>query len=562
MCRMKRVVSSVLLTGVLFLSTWLIGGCARLGADLPDGPPIWGDDFPRITRSYSDERLSLVLKEVIRISPEGLGTLERSLFTFSPPLVALYREYWDQFEKDPVVREDFFDQLQQEYVPFLSTQVERVQMQRTPSEPTVVRNAGEISLTAQLPHLANYDPKSATWLVSVGPQNLNALDVIWNQMLTEMIFRALFMESLPGNQRFELHRETKFELPKGAVLTNRQELEGSQWYLDFGGGIGLKAALKVEDHAVTIVEDLVQAEAELTNLMTGEEGTALFDNLGKYKAFVIKYSQDPQVAASVAPGTVTPQSRPNQFSKSWQATFQSPTFNISFDGLPRGSSLTLSAATGFTLGSFIGWRFSRNGRLEWFDANITVNPQLTIGASVSVSTPLSWNKKKKTPWEPKIDIWFLIGVLPVVISLQAQLEGTAELGVSGTSSLSLTTGGNINSTTGVLYNNGWQKKQSFNINFRRPSVTLSSTSALTASVGPQLTLGAYIYYLAGPFASLRISLDGQLNVRPSRTWIVEGVVKASGGFKTSRWLADFLGMDISLAYDFYTWKWKLADGMW
>ncbi|MCL6641904.1 MAG: hypothetical protein K6T71_01075 [Candidatus Bipolaricaulota bacterium] len=437
-------------------------------------------------------------------------------------------------------------------------------MKRTTSA-SLAGGAVEFHLTGQLPYAASYDTRSGEWHVTVGPQIPEAVDSIGNQFLTELIFRALLMESLEGQQRFELHRETRFELPKGAVFTNRQELEGLKWNLDFGGGTSLRATLKLENQAVTVVEDLIQTEAEPTNLMTEEGRAALFDSLGKYKSFVIRYAQDPQIATPLAPKPVTTQSRPDSFSRSWQFSARSPTLSVTFDGLPRGSSFTLSSTASFTLGGFIGWRFSRSG-LEWFDAKITTNPSLNLTASVNVPL-LNWQRSRGRVWGAGADFWFWIGVLPVYIRLQADIDVLASLAASGTTQVSFNTGLGISSTTGVLYNRlgvnpGWRPQRSSSMSASQPSVRVTTSVGITASAGPSLTLSAYLYGLAGPFVRLGVSLGAELNVRPSRTWGLKGLAQASGGFKTSSWLRNFLGIDISLNYNFYTLERSLAMGTW
>jgi len=548
----------------------LIGGCTQLTRV----SPVPGERLSFPEREIIDipvpdgERLSLRQQEVIQISPDGLGTLEWSLSTHQPALANLYQIYWEQFETDPAVKEDFFDQLQQEYVPSLSTQVEGVQMKRTPLEPTsVAGSAREIRLTAQLPYLANYDPKSEVWHVVIGPQSLDALNSFWNQMLTEMIFRALLMESFPGQQQFEQRRETRFELPKGAVLANRQELEGLRWYLDFGGGTSLRATLKLEDQAVIVMEDLVQTEEEPTNLMTEDGRTALFDSLSKYKSFVVKYAQDPQVAASWQPRFVTPQNRPDQFSRSWQFSV-APTIYATFDnshGLPRGSSFTLSAQPSFTFGTFLGWRFSR-GRFEWFNANITVNLGLIATGTLNINIGLnrSWTRTR-TMWALTRDFFFWIGTLPVWIRLRPEINVTASLAAGLPVELSASTGLSVSSTTGVLYNgSGWSPQVNFSVNPSSPSLNVRrGNPGITASVGPTLILGAYVYNLAGPFVSLGFSLNGQLSVLPSRTWALSSLVQATGGFRAATWLNNLLRFPIpSLNYDFFTWQRLLRSGTW
>jgi hypothetical protein len=567
MLSIKRLLSGTTLLGVFSLCVWLVGGCALSPSSQllppPNLPPDLREvpDFPRIP--FRGESLSLLHREVIQISPDGLSSLTWSLSTTSPALTDLYQKYWEQFEADPAVREDFFNNIQQEYATLLGTQVEGLQI----TSASLAVGAVEFHMTGQLPYATTYDTRSGEWHVAVGPQIPEAVDSIGNQFLTELIFRAFLLESLEGQQRFELHRETRFELPKGAVLANRQELEGLKWNLDLGGGTSLRATLKLEDQAVTVVEDLIQTEAEPTNLMTEEGRAALFDSLSKYKSFAIKYAQDPQIATPLAPRPVTTQSRPDSFSRSWQLSV-APTVYVTFDdthGLPRGSSFTLSANPSFTFGTFLGWRFSR-GRLEWFNANITVNPGLTVTGTLNLNIGLSrsWTRTR-TVWSFTRDFFFWIGILPVWIRLKPEINVTASLSAGLPVELSASTGLGVSSTTGVLYDGSrWRPQANFSVNPSSPSFNIRrSNPGITASVGPILILGAYVYNLAGPFVSLGFSLNGQLSVLPRRTWTLSGLVQATGGFRAATWFNDLLRFPIpSLNYDFFTWQRELRSGTW
>lgn len=561
----KRLLSSATLVAVLFLCLWLVGGCA-FSTRSPLVPSSgFGEPTDIPVGSASGERLVLRLQETVRISPNGLGILNWSLATSAPSLTELYQKYWEQYETESAVSKDFFDQIQQEYDTLLGVQVESLSRL---SPTSLTSSAVEFHMTGQIPGVASYDAKNKVWHVAVGSHGgTDALDIIWNQMLTEMIFRALLMESLPGRQQLELHRQLRFELPEGVVLINRQELEGLGWHLDFGGGNHLRARLKLEDHAVTVVEDLVQTEVIPTGLMTEEESVALFDRLSKYKSFIIQYVQDQQITTPVIPKVVTIQSRPDQFSWSRSITARSPTLNIEWDhddGLPRGSSLTLSASTSFDLGGFIGWRFLRNGHLEWFDANIRMNSGLTVNSSVGISMPIRLPRQTKDNWwEIHRDFWFWVSWLPVVVRVQAKIDASFNVGVERATTISQSAGVSINSTTGVVYEGRrWRPQQRFNTSFNRPSVRVTVGGSMTASVGPELTLGAYIYWIAGPFARLRASLDGQVFLPPNREWELKGVLQPSWGFRTSDWLREFLRMEINIEHGLPPWELFFVRGRW
>lgn len=546
MLNMKKAISNVMLVGILFLSTWLVGGCT-----LPLLPHTLG------------EQLSLFFKEVIHISPEGHGTLERSLTTSSSLLINLYKMYWEQFETEPTVSEDFSTQVEREYVLLLDTKPESFQTRRAPLELTAFPNGQtEVHrLTAQLPYLASYDPNNNVWYVTIGPQGPEALDIAWNQTLTEMIFRAFLLESQPGQQRFEYHRETRFELPEEAVLTNREELENLSWTLDFGGGTALKAMLKLEDKAVTLVEDLIQSEEEPTHLVTEEGRAILYDSFKKYKTFVIKYLQDSKAAAPAASKPKTFKSLGiREYSKTWSFQYsKSKSMTLVYD--PSYGSMTLKASAGFTATAYVGWRFS-GSKLQWFEARIDLTPGLNISAAIDAKKGWSWNKT--IPFWSYSNRFVFTYAPPVYITLAVNVDAKGSISARAKAGLGLQTGLQINSSGGVQYNGtNWTRIGGYNVSYQSPSVNVGVGTGITASAGPVLTLTAYVYDVAGPFLSIETSLIGKLQAAPQRTWELRARVQPTTGLKASKWIRKLLDWDLpQLTYSFNPWEQTLRSGSW
>ncbi len=513
---------------------------------------------PIVTSLLPPEILTMTVQEVIRLSPEGDAEIIRTINVPPSPLAELYVQYWKAYAAQEEVRRQFSGELEKEYQIMLGVKPppELMQIKPPPEIGVLAAAPMEIQIIAKIPGVVRYDPKQKVYFILLGPQTKEMQDWAVHNRLTSFIFQSMYLGSLPKEQVLKQHRETRFELPKDAKILNRDELLRLSWRTDLGGGTLLTGFVKVEDNVVIFVEELNLVEKPPTNLAAAPLPT--MEALAKHGIFGIQYCLPEVKPLPVPPPTgFVP---PTNWSGSWGYSYSrtvSATINF-----PNGS-VTASTTPSLYFGAYLGWEFKpwwQGGGLKWFQAYIDVNPSLTASLNASITRAMS-AQRSVTLWNYGQDFWFWVDWIPVWIRLS--IEASVQASVSAQARVNFNASGSAGATNrlGARWEGSWSMIRSYSPSASSPSFAVSAGAATTTTAGPELSLAAYVYNVAGPFVALTPYLKAELTVNPN-SWALKAGFKASGGVKLAGWLESFLGGIPSYSVDFYTWETLIGSGSW
>lgn len=528
---------------LLVMLVWVIGyGQIRLPIALPQAAT-----------------LSVSCTEVIRVSPEGHASIVRTLTVPPSLLTEPYRTYAEALQAQVEAREDFANELQRQYRVLLNASFHDIRtVIRRPEVGLMATVPIVIEATAEVPGLAKLRDGEGIWLLPVGPQDHETQELAFDAIFNGMVFRSLLLASFDGEQRFEAHRETRFELPKGARILNGAALAELRWSLEFGGGTSITARLEVGEHLVTLRENLVQTE----NPPEPRAAEVASASIAGYGVFTIEYSTPSLLPLPIQPIPSSSYVSPHNWSKDWS---YSTGTNVSCplpDPYGSGSSVQLQANPSLYFGTHLGWQFKK-GNLKRFDAWIQVNPKLSATAIVNLTKSVTWTVSKDL-WDYSQTYVFFVDFVPVWITLSLEITGTASVTASATSKFTCSSYlSNINKL-GATWTGSWSAiAENTSPSVTSPTFSLTTGATVGATAGPELCLAAYIYSVAGPFVSLTPYLKAELSASSGGhgSWTFKGGFTASGGVKLAGWLEDYLGLG-SYSTDFYSWEKTLKTGTW
>ncbi len=500
--------------------------------------------------------LPLVCREVIRLAPDGTATMERIISVPPSPLRDLYAEYGRELGK-PEVQENFLDQLKKQYLILLGVPIQAPMIAPPPAALlAIVAQPVELKATASIPGVARFDPKQGLWQVKVGPQVKETQDMAVHEQLSSMIFRSLYLNSLPGEQRFELRREVRFELPPRARLRNAKELGALRWSVDLGGGTYLRGSLRVEERAVTLVEELVQTELAIKLPFEPD----LLARLATYGIFTILYDLPGVTPISILPEP--PVIPPGNWSGDWSVSVSPGALSttISHTG---GSSIRVTATPSLYFGAHLGWEFRpwwEGGGLKKFEAWIDVNPSISASATFDILTGLTW-ERSVTLWSRGWRFWFWVDLVPVWINLTVEISADGTVAATARTKFTCSASAGSTNRLGANWEGGWSRIVSRSPWASSPTFAVTTGAAVTGTAGPGLKLAAYVYDVAGPFVKMSPYLKGRVRTSP-RDWTLWAGFKASGGVQLAGWLQTLLGGLGSYSVDFYTWETTVGNGGW
>lgn len=565
--RLRRLCTRTIVAGLLVASLGVLFGCNRIvqrsSLEEPNGNLSIPIDLLRT--EPSEELLSLHIMETVRVEEDGTGTVRGVVSTKSSPLVELYQRYWEAYRTGPELRESLRDQVGQEYLLFLGSAVSTFELQ------ALTRRTDGLSFeyVGALGKIARYDDAVGCFSIFVRRSEGFLKDALLNQFMTELMFRALFMNSRPGRQRFQLYRETRVELPPGAVVLGTDISAGREWYADLGEGTRFWTQIVADHGCVLMREFVVQPETSPQwNVGDGTLVTAL-TRLAGYGSGEVRYiligtgSGAPSTCARAGPEGES-YTASGEFRWEQQVTF-SASVTVQHKKLPRDCSVTLPLSFSLGLNTFIGWRFSSSGGLEWFDAHLEPNASLTLKPEVTISVPLRKPKGDKEPavWRQEKPFFVWIGFIPVWIKVEASLTPTLELNVAAPLAFRGNCGFSQSVKAGVLFSaRRWQPQFQYRGSFTSPTLVVVKGGSGAISVGPALELAAYIYNVAGPYAQVRVAMEGSLSVGPPRKWELAGLLQITAGFRTSDWFLNYIGIGVSLDYELLRSRWPLTSGTW
>jgi hypothetical protein len=509
----------------------------------------------------------------IQIGSNGDAEIERSLVIKPSSLTTLYTEYWEAYNGGTGVVEDFLQDLQKQYLILTGNMIKDTSVDFG-LMPGITWY--EMKVTGKVPGAAQYDANEKVWTVSVKPSTsalaealgVDLRELAVDEQVSSLIYMSLFTENLTGEQKWDVSCYYQFELPQAANITNRAELEGRQWEVDFGGGTTLTGNLTVEDGLVTLSEELVQTESDPDKL-TGE-GTmeSVLKAVAEYGVFTIKYRlpvptpvpvPGPGQNATLSIMQVTGPVPRADFSKDWKWHWSYPVSRtFTFDD---GSSLTASATPSLDFRAYLGWSISW-WKLQEFWAYITVNPAISASATATMTKSYQWDDSYTfTGYTNDFSFW--VGVVPVWIRFSVTPEAKASVDAEAKATFSASSSFEINGTLGLRWkrNDGWTTEKSWTKTAELVDFDVTLKGSATAQAGPKLTLAAYVYNVAGPYAYLYAYVKGNVDVvESSCTWDLKAGLQVGGGVKLAGWLQKLLKLNTRSADSIPPWEVTITSG--
>jgi len=545
----------------LALLPLLLGGCAQL---VPSG-------------TVPEDRGALVTtREVdVNVSATGDAVVRWSMSIRDPRLVELYSEALQVLNTDASARESFLVEREKELVALVGAMPSSLNVERSESVHSAnARAETSTVVTATLPVAALCDSATGTWTVSLGPRDQSFLDAAWDQLLAELHYGSCYLATQEGEQVLEHDSTVEITLPEGATITNKSEVDGTTWVLDFGAGTKLTAGLECRGAVVVLTETLVQTENELTGLLDDGARDALYEQFRAYHSCLIQYVL---AGTDGAPATSTlglqaqakaplPFGVPKDWNCSWNLTFNLPVKGKA--DLGNGSSLTVTVTPSVSFNYGVAWT-SRNGTLQTFWSQFSPTAQLSIGAEANILVGLSKSYSLQAATASQ-SLVFWAFCLPVymVFNEELSLTGSISVGTPITVSVkpfSLTLTGALGVNYSVFEKPNWSQIFSFKPSGKIGSISVTKGSPqLRVSFGPTLKLTALTYNVAGPYVTLSPSAVLTVSASPSRTWSLRGVATGRFGIATSQWLSKVLGFSSapSLNFGLPTASIPLGAGTW
>jgi hypothetical protein len=513
------------------------------------------------------EVLPRQLTESVRIGAEGDAQIARTLTVPPSPLVTLYTEYWEAYNgadnKAEEIRDRFASDLQKQYMILLGQP-----LSGNLSVELVSTSPFEIEVNATLPDASRYDPDEEVWLVVVGPQVEDLQEAVVDQYLTSLMFMSMFLESLPGEQRFRMDREVRFELPEGASIENEAELSELEWEVDFGGGTTLTGALMLgeERDTVTFVESLIQTESVPTSLVEEETAADVTAAVEGYGAFTIKYSLLSAFLSSIPPMRATQiiplldfsvllgfhsgphECYPYSFHNGWGEGFLSGCHDLDFD-------------------AYLGWGWKsiwEGGGLKWFETYVDVNPSIHAMLWATTTSGIHVDYQKNV-WRYEYQLWFCVYCVPVEISFVIEIDAYVNGEINGHVDFLADLDIENRSQLGARWEDGsWEDVYQ---QMRWPHNELIEINAAVWTdlwAGPVLAFSAYAYNIAGPFALLtpllRYQTQPWFDIENVGDWSLSVEFELSGGVRLAGWLRDLIPGPDSISTDLYEATHVVAHG--
>lgn len=389
-------------------------------------------------------------------------------------------------------------------------------------------NGLRIWMGGSVARASRFNPSENLWEVRIGPKGGGkGLSFILGQMM----FTQLMLRSMPERgQRVERVTVLPIKLPEGARLANAGELSGKKWRVDFGGGNYREARLDLEGSELKLTEKVVVTESppEITS--------NLLLSLQEYRSFTVKYL----LPGTEGTATVEEEGGEEGSDFSWGESVRlSFSFALPFRFSSEGALVEadVSGSAGLGLGWVMEWDFEE-GRLQVFRTYAEVDP--------SFSLALDWNAQGEFSheWSEEVYEWdsLVYCVLfnaPVVVNLKVAVSGGLEMGTRGDFSLRASMTSSTTFKLGIQWTrkDGWGPVAEITPSFSRKGPCMEGA----AYAQPYLAfeMGAYFYYVAGPYLSFKPLLE--LETLSLENWSLKAGFDVDGGVRLEV-LSDWLGI--------------------
>jgi hypothetical protein len=465
----------------------------------------------------------------------------------------------------------------------------------------------EISFEKELPQITEYDEEEKCYKIKIGPQTEVIRKAYLKMIMRRNILASMYLESIPGEQKLELHFRTPIKLPKGAEVINKEELEKvSRCKIVFGNGGYMETFVEVDEKEdgesiVSLYEEIVIPEKSLPVcvLMSEEEDSNEEEGepLISYKECTIKFKLPAAEAEEIEyievdQGVIDVEEWEKRWARRFSRTFTKvftfrapPPWWLRGDGkikLTATPSVYLEAYLGFDLRLrwvcvkrtcvkwwWFGWRkscwcwWAPRMKLVWFQTYVKANPELLS----KLNAYAHGRMYKRIATEINIGqhrFYTCIGSWPAWINLKATAVPNASIWAS-VRDFNFDAQSRIWSRNklGVKWYRRWHRicEHRRGASARILKATVKGSAQVRPGVG--FILAGYVYDIAGPYVKVEPYIKAGVRgwyPNPDCRYYVRCGISAGGGFRSAGWLRNLLRGLGSYYTNFYSQEWTLKTG--
>jgi hypothetical protein len=455
----------------------------------------------------------------------GEMTLAQLDFGGSPP---------PQEQKTEPVRESLYEGFSLEQLILFGFDVNIFDSRIIPLSAT---NETRITLTAHSPQIAQ-SPVADEWYVRVGPIDNETKSSAAEFIFTKIQYMLLMLQSIYGNQIYRSGLQIVFHLPGGSVLQNPTELDGLNWFIDFGGGTNISSHVTVLAGMVVLDELLIVSENEIT-----ANESYLETALSNYRMFSINYTlASPPPLLCREPANIE-----NDWSKTWTYKIAPGGFEKTLSYGPL--SVTLRATPTLDVKWYMGWekKLTWSGyKLQWFESWMQITPAIRVEASAVISASYTYTKEYVLwTWSTRFTFW--AGGVLVWANLKLTVSVGVEVNVYGQISISTWAEAHAWYKAGVRWDGGWSPiwQSGSGASYRSPSISASAGASVTPYA--KCRLAFLLYDVGGPFVEAVAYAPIGIQISASQTgysgtWTISLKLKINVGVTLAGWIKKILNL--------------------
>ncbi len=381
-------------------------------------------------------------------------------------------------------------------------------------------------------------------------------------------FQSSFLETTK-DEKLETVRITEIHLPNGSkiekVTSPFSKGFNKEWMFDFGRGNTYGGHVEIDDKRI-LIEEKETTGLEAPDILLKDENEKFFEALRDIGALdVLFYNPKINPKGLTKPVQYNPKS---DFSRGWN-------YNISVTASHEFKDGSLKVKPGVTLGVNLGihltWKYKWK-KISWyrykyvfdkFEGKVSINPYTKV--FVNVHTGSSKNKSwTKNLIRKRKYFTFWVSGTPVVIVLVGAVNAKANVGLSGSIDLNVSTNFSVNTSVTFKYQHGWSKSVSKSYSYS--GVQFSANAKVEAWALGELPISfrGYVYNIAGPYVRFTPWIKGETNASVGSSnqvgYKVTGGLKVNGGVRMAGWLRKICGNIGSKSYELWSKSWTLKSG--
>ncbi len=413
--------------------------------------------------------------------------------------------------------------------------------------PRGVNNETRISLNSYSPQLAKLN--SSNWRIKVGPQDETAANASGEFTLTKIQYIEQYLRKLPGDQVYLNNWKMRIKLPAKAVFLNREELDGLNWTVDFGGGTYMESNLTATEKEIVVEEKMKVTEKDMT--ATEEYLKTAFS---QYKVFEIEYnlgSSSAQIESVEEPCTLgTDWQRTFDYTIGWPMVALGIRYPLKGDPVLLGGFVMITPIA--KISWYIGWHV-KNLQAQWFKTQVTVTPFIDVFGYVCATTDLH-AIFSLTLLTIDIPFRFGIGWWPVWGAVRLTVGGGYDVYADGKVSVQAKVLASGNFVAGVEWkrDQGWSTTWDNNWDgYLCWALTWGGASSLWMNTWASCRLSLLFYYIAGPWVQADVFAWTSIE---NYSYTIDLGASVWAGVTFRGWLKRLLKLD--------DWSTRLWDGKW